>query len=128
MHSNCTPAGVGRRRSDARAAATGCLFSLAAIALAGCSTPAVPALEPAPGIASANTISLHPSPTVAQLVDHIRCTLRSAIHSGLSDPATKDAFYKLIKYNFIATPELTVKVTNTEGLAPHWPLSTPRPR
>jgi hypothetical protein len=112
------PASAARRRDATRAVALCCLLCLSATALGGCATPAIPALAPAPGTADTTPVTLHPSPTVAQLVDHIRCALRGAIHDGLNDPTTRDSFYRLIKYNFVATPDLTVKVTNTEGLSP----------
>lgn len=100
-------------------------LTLFVAALAGCQGH-LPALETAPP---------HASPKTQDVVDHIACEIGVARNYPLSatldaaltkriaarvadDPRLKDWLGELSQYHFVATAQISLEVTDTEGLTP----------
>jgi hypothetical protein len=64
-------------------------------------------------------------PPVQAIVQHITCELRSSLRTEIKSGNKSNLFNNLVAYNFIGTANLTLKVTNVEGLTPTLSFITP---
>ena len=92
------------------------LLCTLSVSISGCGGMPILSELSAPGDV-VDTESAPARPSVLALVNHVNCELQHAITNGLAGQNAKD-FARLIEYNFMATIDLTVKVTNSESATP----------
>jgi hypothetical protein len=85
------------------------------LANGGCATP--PALKLFSGGKTA--------PTVQKLLNHVSCELANAYRDSQSDTTIARRWRRLVENNFVATVDMTLTVTDTEGVNPSLSVITP---